>query len=62
MNLEPAEVEKVKSSCLRTLAERGIIPIGKALHIQSGTLGIRQLGKVDFLVNLGYSVFWRHGR
>ena len=54
--------DRVKDECLRYLAACGIRPDGNILAIPSGSLGIRKLGKVDFLAKCGYRVFFTKGR
>lgn len=62
MDLTKEQINRIESDCLATLRERGCVPDGKTLAIVSGSLGIRQLGKVDFLANLGYNIIWRAKR
>ena len=62
MNLITEEADRIKSGCLSKLREIGTVPDDDVLVIDSGSLGIRKLGCVDFLSQCGYRVVWRHGR
>ncbi len=59
MELTRAEIDRIESECLQVLREQGIVPDGKIISPVSGSLGIRKLGKIDFLSNLGYTIIWR---
>jgi len=62
MNLSKEETDRIKSKCLFELNKIGTVPDDDVLFIDSGSLGIRKLGCVDFLSQCGYRVVWRHGR
>jgi Icc-related predicted phosphoesterase len=58
MELSKEEMKQIEHKCLHILRDEGITPVGEALVIESGSLGIRKLGCVDFLVKCGYYVRW----
>ncbi len=58
--LTKEERARIEHEALGMLAAHGIVPQYHGIVIQSGTLGIRQLGLVDFLSSQGHRVRWTH--
>jgi len=58
MDLSKEEIHRIQMECFGVLASRGVRPDGNIIRIKRGSLGIRLLGKVDFLSQTGFWIYW----
>jgi len=56
---EQSKSKYTRESALEVLAELNVKPTQRLINLKSGTLGLRRLGALDYLVKFhGYWVSW----